>query len=75
MSEHSDIQFMEATITPSNVPSQHLFKSWAIVRQANILTSEGFSKDYFPGRDHEREELFRIGPIKDAIPKIKEEQL
>jgi len=59
----ADIQFVEATISPSNLSSKRLFEKWAIAKEAAIVVSEGFSESYFPGQQHEQEDLYRIGPI------------
>lgn len=54
---------VEATVTPSNEPSQRLFRSLA--RRENCACSESpcFEREHFPNLGHEPEALFRIGPI------------
>jgi L-2,4-diaminobutyric acid acetyltransferase len=57
------IRYIEATISPSNAPSQNLFRSMARERKAIVEVSECFPSRLFPGNGHEDEMLFRIGPI------------
>jgi L-2,4-diaminobutyric acid acetyltransferase len=63
LTANQEIRFVEATISPSNLPSQRLFRKWAAARQVPIVVSEGFSETYFPDQQHEREDLYRIGPL------------
>lgn len=61
-----EIQFVEATISPSNRSSKRLFEKWAAARQASLVITEGFNETLFPNhpdQQHEREDLFRIGPL------------
>lgn len=58
----SEVNFVEATISPSNHSSKRLFEKWAAARQALIIVSEGFNENCFP-EQHEREDLYRIGPL------------
>lgn len=65
--EHpQDIQYIEATVSPSNTPSNHLF--WGLSRKldCNCMISDYILSENFPEQNHEDELLFRIGPIKDA---------
>lgn len=55
-------RFLEATVTPDNVASERLFRSFALSRGAALERGELFGADHFPG-DHEPEMLFRIGPL------------
>lgn len=55
-------RFLEATITPDNVPSTRLFSAFAEDRQAEIAQSVLFPGELFP-ENHEEEILFRIGPF------------
>lgn len=57
------IQFLEATISPSNIPSQHLFQGLAEKLHTQCEVSECFSRDDFPGDGHEDELIYRIGPF------------
>ncbi len=58
-----DVQYLEATITPSNIASQSLFKRLARDQKTNCKILECFSEDLFPGDDHEAELTYRIGPF------------
>ncbi len=60
---HPDIRFVEATISPSNIASRALFISWAQSRGSSVTLRSCFEKECFPGNEHEREDLFRIGPL------------
>ncbi|UVI33233.1 diaminobutyrate acetyltransferase [Paenibacillus spongiae] len=64
VTDHPEIRYLEATIAPSNHASRRLFASWASSRGASIVTSPGFDETCFPDGEHEREDLYRIGPIK-----------
>ena len=59
----SDVHYLEATISPSNLASQSLFKKLAHKRKTNCEISECFSEDHFPEGGHEAEMTFRIGPL------------
>jgi L-2,4-diaminobutyric acid acetyltransferase len=63
LAAQADVRFVVATISPSNLSSKRLFEKWAIAKEAAIVVSEGFSECYFPGQQHEQEDLYRIGPI------------
>jgi diaminobutyrate acetyltransferase len=60
---------IEATVTPSNAPSNALFRGLAQRYGAAFTTSEVFPATTFPGlpqgvnASHEGEVLYRIGPI------------
>ncbi|MFB4165826.1 diaminobutyrate acetyltransferase [Alteribacillus sp. JSM 102045] len=58
-----DVKYLEATVTPSNEPSQALFKKLARTHNTNCEVSECFAEDLFPGEGHEAELTFRIGPF------------
>ncbi|GAE93475.1 L-2,4-diaminobutyric acid acetyltransferase [Gracilibacillus boraciitolerans JCM 21714] len=58
-----NVKFVEATITPSNKASQSLFQKLARDFQTDITSSEFFTKDIFPGDEHEEELKFIVGPI------------
>ncbi|RED52980.1 diaminobutyrate acetyltransferase [Cohnella lupini] len=64
VADYPDILFIEATISPSNDSSKGLFKRWATSKNALISVSAGFMEDDFPYQKHEREDLYRIGPLK-----------
>lgn len=60
----SDVNYLEATVTPSNTSSQSLFRSLAKRLNTECRTSCGFSAELFSGpEEHEPEELYRIGPF------------
>lgn len=65
--ETNDVQFVEATVSPSNKPSQSLFKGLAKKLDTNCDISDYFFSHDFPDEDeeHEDELLFKIGPIKE----------
>ncbi|RED89195.1 diaminobutyrate acetyltransferase [Cohnella phaseoli] len=65
VAERSDIRFVETTIAPSNFASRSLFLKWALSRESSavLCSGSGFSEDSFPGNVHEREDLYRIGPL------------
>lgn len=56
-------EFVEATVTPDNTPSDRLFVSFARDRGATLERVPLFGADLFPG-DHEPEVLYRIGPLR-----------
>ncbi len=57
------IEYVETTITPSNGPSQALFKRFAERNGASLAITEGFDRDaHFKGH-HDSEQLYRIGPL------------
>lgn len=60
----NDVEYVEATVTPSNKASQALFRRLARSYDTECQVSECFSEDLFPGEQHEEELTFRIGPIK-----------
>ncbi|WP_181349101.1 diaminobutyrate acetyltransferase [Thalassobacillus sp. CUG 92003] len=59
------IQYIEATVSPSNKPSTKLFKGYAEKKEVPCQVKNCFSEDDFPGEGHEEENTFRIGPFKD----------
>lgn len=58
-----DVRYLEATVTPSNVPSSKLFQGLANKYDTDCSISECFTEDQFPDPDHEAELTYRIGPI------------
>jgi diaminobutyrate-2-oxoglutarate transaminase len=58
------VNYLEATVTPSNAPSSALFRAFARSLGTVCTVQEGFHEDLFPGDEHEPELLFRIGPFK-----------
>lgn len=63
LTANSEIRYLEATISPSNLSSRRLFEKWANKHKAPIVKSEGFGETCFPDQLHEHEQLYRIGPI------------
>lgn len=62
------VEYLEATITASNVASQRLFTSFASDLDADVELKEGFVAADFVGSSadlaqHEAERLYRIGPL------------
>lgn len=57
------VSHLEATVTPSNVASQRMFRSFAERLRAPCEESLLFPSDLFPGGTHEEERLLRIGPF------------
>lgn len=62
-----DVQYIEATVSPSNKPSQSLFKGIANKLDTDCEISDYFTSSDFPdeGEAHEDELLFKIGPIEE----------
>ncbi|MBM7598875.1 L-2,4-diaminobutyric acid acetyltransferase [Virgibacillus halotolerans] len=60
------LDYLEATVSPSNTPSNHLFWGLANKLESNCVISDYILAEDFPNEeeDHEEEILFRIGPIK-----------
>lgn len=58
-----NIQYLEATVTPSNEPSSNLFKGIAQQYETKCHIYECFSKDQFPDETHEAEFAYKIGPF------------
>lgn len=58
-----NVHYMEATVSPSNTPSQHLFQGLAEKVGTSCVTGDYFSSADFPQAGHEDELLFKIGPI------------
>lgn len=59
----ADIQYVEATVTPSNIPSRRLFEGIAHKHKTKCIVSECFTESQFTEKGHEAEFKFRIGPI------------
>jgi L-2,4-diaminobutyric acid acetyltransferase len=59
----SDVDHLEATITPDNHGSIALFSRFAERRDAPVQRSELFGAELL-GADHEPEYLYRIGPVR-----------
>lgn len=61
-----DVQYIETTISPSNIPSQKLFRRLARDLKTDVQVSEYFVSDDFPEDGHEDELLHEIGPFKKS---------
>ncbi|WP_369405527.1 GNAT family N-acetyltransferase [Aneurinibacillus tyrosinisolvens] len=58
-----DIRYLETIISPSNHPSQALFRGFARDLSVECKISECFPAHLFPGSVYEPEMTFRIGPF------------
>lgn len=58
-----DVRYVITTITPSNLSSRRLFQKWADSSRLAISVSDGFREEHLAEDGHEREELYRFGPI------------
>ncbi|SEN43783.1 diaminobutyrate acetyltransferase [Mesobacillus persicus] len=58
-----DVQYLEATVSPSNVPSQSLFKGLAKKMDCPCEISDCFTEEMFPEPGHEAEQTYRVGPF------------
>lgn len=59
----SGVRYLHATVTPSNVPSQRMFESFAETFGAQSAESPFYGEDLFPAGGHEEERLLKIGPF------------
>lgn len=58
-----NVHYLEATVSPSNKPSQQLFTRLADKLDAACEISDCFTKEHFPDEGHEEERSFYIGPF------------
>jgi L-2,4-diaminobutyric acid acetyltransferase len=58
-----NIHYVEATVSPSNIPSQSLFKGLAKSLKCPFEVTDCFSEELFPELGHEAEQTYRIGPF------------
>lgn len=58
-----DVAYLEATVTPSNAPSQALFRALAKAHNAPCTETCWLPPEVFGPAPHEAEILFRIGPL------------
>lgn len=58
-----NIEFIEATITPSNFASKSLFTSIASAFNSSVEMNHLFTEEEFGNKKHEEENLIRIGPL------------
>lgn len=69
----ADVEYLDATITPSNEPSRALFRSLARRHETGCETSPLFSAELFGGEEHhEPEDLFHIGPFQRSKKQSKQ---
>ncbi len=59
----ANINYIETTVSPSNIPSQKLFHGLARDLGSEIHVSTGFTENDFPEQGHEDEWLHQIGPF------------
>ena len=59
-----DVQFVEATISPSNIPSQRLFRGLSRKWNADLNIMPCFKAEDFPEQGHEDELIHLVGPFK-----------
>ncbi len=58
-----NIRYLEATVSPSNEASQALFRKLARDFETGCGVMDCFTEEQFPGKGHEAEHLFTIGPL------------
>jgi L-2,4-diaminobutyric acid acetyltransferase len=63
VARHQTVAYLEATVTPGNIASARLFTAFASGRRARLTTQSLFVEADFAGAGHEKEVLFRIGPL------------
>lgn len=61
--KHKNITHLEATITPSNIPSNRLFTKLATKLGTDHRVYPCFEEKHFPDGDFEEELTYRIGPF------------
>lgn len=66
-----EVHYVEATVSPSNKPSQSLFRGLAKKLDTSCDVSDYFSSKDFPQRGHEDELMFRIGPFENKPKMVK----
>lgn len=64
-----EVEFIEATVTPSNKPSLKFFQNFSKELGAKFSLVPLFSTKTL-GKDHEPENLVRIGPIQRKVEEI-----
>lgn len=58
-----DVRWLTATVAPSNVASDRLFRRFARDRGVDVRLEPGFVSSDFGAANHEDEPLYRIGPL------------
>lgn len=61
----TNINYLEATISPSNIPSQKLFLGIANKLDTVVNISPCFTATDFPEAGHEDEQVHLVGPFKN----------
>lgn len=61
--KNDGIQYIEATVTPSNTASNKLFSGIARNKAANYTITTCFESEDFPDNSTEEENTYRIGPL------------
>jgi L-2,4-diaminobutyric acid acetyltransferase len=61
-----EVEYLEATVAPSNVASRRLFESVARQLGVTLRTESGFASSDFGAEQHEEEEMVRIGPLRSG---------
>lgn len=59
----TDIEYLEATVTPDNTASRALFTSFATARGTYVMELRGYDDEHLPA-GHAPERLLRIGPLR-----------
>ncbi|ASK63830.1 diaminobutyrate acetyltransferase [Virgibacillus phasianinus] len=67
-----NVRYVEATVSPSNRPSQQLFLGLAKKLDTNCKLTDYFLSSDFPRTGHEDEQLYKIGPIDEENKLVKE---
>lgn len=60
-----NVRYVEATVSPSNIPSRKLFNGLARNLDTNIEVFDCFTAEDFPEQGHEDELTHQIGPFKE----------
>jgi len=65
----SSVRYVEATVTPSNTASLKFLQNFAAELDAEFKKKPLFSSEIL-GKDHEQEDLVRIGPIQKNLLEV-----
>jgi len=66
LQRHSDVDYLETTVTPDNDASRSMFEGFAQRQGARLETSVMFDSEEHFDNVHDSEVLFRIGPFREA---------
>lgn len=58
-----ELRYIVTTITPSNGPSDRLFRSVGQRYRASVEVTDHYTLEHFGSSEHEPEQLYRIGPL------------